>query len=252
LAIDEATAVLVLFDIDGTLLLTDGAGRAAIRSALEAVYGTSGPMEGYDFHGKTDPQIVLELMAGAGLSGTEIRERLPEVWPLYLEALEGELEVRRVEGRLMVLPGVVELLSALDAREEVSLGLLTGNIEEGARLKLRAAGVRWLFDVGAYGSDSEVRSEIARIAVGRGRLVPARGGSPAATVVIGDTPEDVACARAVRARAVAVATGRHGALELEQAGADVVFDDFRDTAAVLESILSLSGGAGASSDGEGR
>ncbi|MEE9133915.1 MAG: HAD family hydrolase [Gemmatimonadota bacterium] len=246
-----AAGLLILFDVDGTLLLTDGAGRVAIRAALEAVYGTSGPMEGYNFHGKTDPQIVVELMSGAGLDEREIRDRLTRVWPIYLRTLESELEIRRAEGRITVLPGVAELLAVLEGRTGISLGLLTGNIEEGARLKLAAADVPWRFDVGAYGSDSEERSEIARIAVERGRSSVGAGDAPASVVVVGDTPEDIACARAVNARAIAVATGRHGVGELEEAGADAVFGDFRDTEAVLQCIGSLSGTANGRSDSRG-
>ncbi len=231
----------MFFDIDGTLLLTDGAGRVAIAAALEAVFGTSGPLDGYTFHGKTDPQIVVELMGAAGLDERDVRARLPEVWPVYLESLERGLEVRRREGRITVLPGIAALLAALEERRGVSLGLLTGNIEPGARLKLAAAGVPWKFDVGGYGSDSELRSEVARTAVSRCRE---SAGEPAEVVVVGDTPEDVACARAVNARAVAVATGRHGVAELEQAGADAVFEDFSDTEAALHCILSLAGAAG--------
>ena len=87
--------VRVFFDIDATLLLTDGAGRAALRTALRTVYGMSGRLEGYTFHGKTDPQIVVELLAGFGLEDREIRDRMPSMWPVYLEALQRELETRR-------------------------------------------------------------------------------------------------------------------------------------------------------------
>ncbi len=229
--------LLVLFDIDGTLLLTDGAGRVAIRQALEAVYGTSGHMEGYTFHGKTDPQIIVELMRSAGLEEGAVRARMSEIWPIYLEILDRELAIRRAENRITVLPGVAELLAALKSRPGVSLGLLTGNIEQGARLKLAAAGVPWLFDAGGYGSDSEARSEIARVAVERSRSAV---GTLQAVLVVGDTPEDIACARAVDALALAVATGRHGTDELEEAGADAVFADFGDTQAVLQCIQSLA------------
>jgi len=241
-----AADTLVLFDVDGTLLLTDGAGRVAIRQALEAVYGTSGVMEGYNFHGKTDPQIIMELMSSAGLEESEIRARLPGIWPVYLEFLEQELEVRRAEGRITVLPGVAELVSALESRAGIVLGLLTGNIEQGAKLKLAAADVPWPFETGAFGSDSETRSEIARIAVERGRLVAGAGAT--SIVVLGDTPDDIACARAVEARALAVATGRHGVDELEEAGADAVFADFRDTESVLRCILSPFENADGSGD----
>jgi phosphoglycolate phosphatase-like HAD superfamily hydrolase len=240
----------VFFDIDGTLLLTDGAGRSALRSAMERVYGTSGPLDGYHFHGKTDPQIVLELMGAVGLEVGYVRGLMASMWPVYLERLRTELELRRAAARIIVLPGVAKLLATLESEAGVSLGLLTGNIEEAAVLKLEAAGVRSRFDVGAYGSDSETRSEIARIAVERSRLMSQHQREDLAHVVVGDTPEDIACARAVSAGAIAVATGRHGASELVEAGADVVFDDFRDTDAVVRSILMLRG-VGASPEARG-
>jgi phosphoglycolate phosphatase-like HAD superfamily hydrolase len=157
------------------------------------------------------------------------------LWPVYLEALEVELEVRRAEGRIALLPGIAELLEILEGMAGISLGLLTGNIEEAAKLKLASAGVKTRFDICAYASDAEVRSEIARIALERSRSRE-EGAEPMA-VVVGDTPEDIACARVMNAKSVAVATGRHRVEELEEAGADDVFSDFSDTEAVLSSIL---------------
>lgn len=236
--------VRVFFDIDATLLLTDGAGRAALKAALETVYGTSGRLDGYSFHGKTDPQIVVELLSGVGHDVSAIRERMPSMWPVYLEVLKRELDVRRAADRITLLPGVAELLAALENRDGVSLGILTGNIEEAAKLKLEAAGVTTEFDFAAYGSDSEQRTEVARIALERSRSRSGEEPNSLMLVVVGDTPDDVACARAIDARAVAVATGRHGVAELEAAGADFVFSDFSDTQAVLSSILSPSPAAG--------
>lgn len=241
--------VRVFFDIDGTLLYTDGAGRVAIRAALEEVYGTSGPIDGYVFHGKTDPRIVAELMAAAGLDADHVQTRMQEVWPVYLRVLERELEEREGEGRIRLLPGIVELLAALKRRPDVMIGLLTGNIEGGARLKLAAAGLDSTFEVGGFGSDSEDRAEVARAAL---RRTSELGGEGSATFVLGDTPEDVACARAVGAFAVAVATGRHSADELVKSGADAVFEDFSDTEAVLGCILSLAGLDGASTAAAGK
>jgi phosphoglycolate phosphatase-like HAD superfamily hydrolase len=226
----------VFFDIDGTLLETAGAGRSALSTALLRVFGTTGTLDGYHFHGRTDPQIVLDLMTSAGLPVEEVRARLPAVWPVYLAELERELETRRDSGRVRPLPGVVELLAALEARGGVALGLLTGNIEEGARVKLAAAGLRTAFDLGGYGSDSAERIEIARIAARRSH--GSRGSEH--VVVVGDTPADVACARAIGARALAVATGRHGLSDLADAGADAVLPDLSDTAGVVALLLSLS------------
>lgn len=229
-------------------MLTDGAGRAALRRALEVIYGTTGPLAAFNFHGKTDPQIVVELLTSAGMEEAEIRGRLSSVWPVYLEALDRELEDRRARGRIVLLPGVRELLATLERRPEVKLGLLTGNIEPAARLKLSAAGVSARFDVGGFGSDSEVRVEIARIAVDRCRSASGPGETPA-VVVVGDTPDDVACARAVDATAVAVATGRHSVAELEAAGADAVFEDFNDTGRVVGFVLAAGGVANLDGDG---
>ncbi|NIR46683.1 MAG: HAD family hydrolase [Gemmatimonadetes bacterium] len=241
----------VLFDIDGTLLLSDSAGRVALHAALEAVYGTAGPIESYAFHGKTDPQIVLELMAAAGLVEVEIRRLMPSLWPLYLERLDHELGIRRRESRIRVLPGVLELLAELRTRPDLSMGLLTGNIEEGARRKLEAAGLAAGFGFGGYGSDSEDRPGIARVALERFRSSLRDGEDGATPVVVGDTPADVACARAVGGRAVAVATGRHSLRDLEECGADAVFEDFSDASGVVECILTLSGAGGSALGGAG-
>lgn len=241
--------VHVFFDIDATLLLTDGAGRTALKAALETVYGTSGCLDGYMFHGKTDPQIVVELLEGDGIDEPEIRDRMPALWPVYLEALKRELDVRRSEGRITLLPGVSELLAELEGVEGVSLGLITGNIEAAAWMKLSAAGVTTRFAVGGYGSDSEIRCEIARVALGRSRSRAGSTSSLDVIVVVGDTPEDIACARCLDGRAVAVATGRHSVADLELAGADVVFRDFSDTEAVLNGILApVAGGASGATD----
>lgn len=237
----DVASTLVLFDIDCTLLLTNGAGRAALRFALIEIFGTTGPVEGYDFHGKTDPRIVFDLLGAAGVDADEIRSGLVELWPVYLAALERELEIRRRKGAITVLPGVAELLAALEARSGVLLGLLTGNVEAGARLKLEAAGLQNHFAVGGFGSDSPIREEIAQIAVARARSTVGSRAEGAQVVVVGDTPEDVACAHALQGRAVAVATGRHPVEELADAGADVVFEDFRNTPEVISGLLGPGG-----------
>lgn len=246
--------VLALFDVDGTLLLSGGAGRSALKTALEAVYSAAGPVDSYDFYGKTDPQIVVELLSAIGRNPADIRERMPTLWPVYLAALKEELGRSVREGRTMALPGVGDLLAGLAGTCGVSLGLLTGNIAPAAEMKLAAAGIEARFEFGGYGSDSESRNEIARIAVERARALDGRSGrGEAHTVVIGDTPRDVEAARAIGARAVMVATGRHSTGDLAAAGADVVFEDFRETEAVLSCLLGgnrSAPGAGASG-GEG-
>jgi len=230
---------LVLFDIDGTILWTDGAGRRAIGRALVDEMGTTGPIERYRFDGKTDPQIVRELLSLAGHPAAAADDRVAAVCRRYLELLEGELA--RPTQRTRVLAGVPELLGGLEEHEaegRALVGLLTGNLEGGAALKLKSAGLDpRRFAVGAYGSDSPQRPELPAIAARRaaertGREIPGRD-----VVIIGDTPDDVACGEPIGARVVAVATGFYDVAALRAAGAARVFADLRDTAAVLDAIL---------------
>jgi phosphoglycolate phosphatase len=226
---------LVLFDIDGTLVWTDGAGRRAIHHALTAVFGATGPAD-YRFDGKTDPQIVRDLMRHVGHDDAHIDDRMPALFDLYVQRLRDELRAPGYRPR--VLPGVFEVLDALDAREDVVLGLLTGNLREGARAKLESVGIDPnRFRVGAFGSDHEHRPSLPGVAHRRLHElfgVEVRGSD---VVIIGDTPADVTCGRALGARAIGVATGRYTPDELWAAGAAAVFDDLSDTATVVTEIL---------------
>jgi phosphoglycolate phosphatase-like HAD superfamily hydrolase len=229
---------LVLFDIDGTLLWTDGAGRRAIHRALLEEMGTAGPITGYRFDGKTDPQIVHELLTLAGHPDADDSERVAAVCRRYLERLRDELDRPARTTRLM--EGVAELLAALALREAAGaalVGLLTGNLEAGAALKLRSAGLDpSRFAVGAYGSDSAHRVDLPPIAVRRAEQRTGRRFASADLVIVGDTPDDVACARPYQARALAVATGFYNVAALRATGATHVFATLADTAAVLEAI----------------
>jgi phosphoglycolate phosphatase-like HAD superfamily hydrolase len=230
---------LVLFDIDGTILLTDGAGRRAIGRALTDLAGTTGPLGDHRFDGKTDPQIVRELLSLAGHPDAETPERVRAVCDRYLELLE--LELARPSQETRVMAGVHELLAALagaEAAGDVLVGLLTGNLERGAALKLRSAGIdASRFAVGAYGSDAPHRPELPAIARRRAEALTGRSIAGAEVIVIGDTPDDVACARPIGARTLAVATGRYDVSALAAAGATHVFADLSDTAAVLDALL---------------
>lgn len=226
---------LVLFDIDGTLLWTDGAGRRAIRHALHEVFGSSGPADHW-FDGKTDPQIVRELMRLDGLEDPHIDANMERLLARYVERLR--IELRDPAHRARLMPGIPPLLDALEARSDVVLGLLTGNVPEGAKAKLEAVGiVPERFRLGAFGSDHERRPELPAIAQRRARERLHLDIPGERMVVIGDTPADVTCGRALGARAIGVATGRYPAAELATHGAAAVFDDLRDTQAVLEAIL---------------
>ena len=224
----------VLFDLDGTLLWTDGAGRRAIHRALREVLDIEHPAAGFRFDGRTDPEIVRLLAAAAG------REHGPEVVAAVLDAYVRllEAELSRPGQRTTVYPGVLSLLGALEGREDCVVGLLTGNVVEGARLKLRSAGVDIArFRVGAYGSDHGERSELPAIAQRRVREVLGFEVAGRDVVIMGDTPADVACGRGIGARAIAVATGSYTVPELLAAGAYTAFADFSDTRAVVEATF---------------
>jgi phosphoglycolate phosphatase-like HAD superfamily hydrolase len=218
--------VLVLWDIDGTLVDTAGHGRHAFQEAFEAVMGRPpGPVE---FAGRTDHQIALTML-------NHEREALPRVLDQLATALEARNEMMRRDGH--AYPGVPETLQALHGREDVVQSLLTGNIEANAALKVGAFGLeRWLdFEVGAYGSDPhEERSDL--VAVARQR-VRAKYGEPARAVLVGDTPHDVQAAHEAGARAVAVATGFSEVDALRASRPDVLLDDLSDTAAAVEAIV---------------
>jgi phosphoglycolate phosphatase len=227
---------LVLFDIDGTLLTADGAPRRAFHRAMMEVYGTTGPIATHHFDGKTDPQIARELLTLAGLPAAAVTNGLPALWSTYLRELSTELALP--SHRTTVLPGVFGVLDALASRpDEAVLGLLTGNIREGAALKLGSARIRHDFRVGAFGSDAERRDELPPLAVERARDVTGVVFDRDDVVIIGDTPSDVTCGRGIGARAVGVATGRYAPAELRAAGAMAVFQDLTDTAAVLDAVF---------------
>jgi phosphoglycolate phosphatase len=226
---------LVLFDIDGTVLLSDGAGKRAVHRALAEVYGSSGPAE-HRFDGKTDPQIVRELLRHEGHADHHIDGHLPRALNRYVEMLAEELDRPGHVSR--ALPGVIRLLDTLEARTDVVVGLLTGNVVEGARAKLKAVGIDPdRFEVGAYGSDHETRAELPAIALRR--LEIARGHDVVGEdiVIIGDTPSDVQCGESLGVRAIGVATGHYSVSDLLECGAYAAFRDLSDTSAVIAAIF---------------
>lgn len=225
---------LVCFDIDGTLIWTDGAGRRAIRRALEDVLGTAGPIDGFRFDGRTDGEIVWKLGEGAGLAMHDAL--VARVLDRYVEHLAGELA--RPGHHTHVYPGVWELLAALEARDDCLLGLITGNVADGARLKLASAGLDIArFRVGAFGSDSHVRAELPEVARGRacaalGTVLPGHR-----IVIVGDTPADMQCGAGIGARAIGVGTAFYTPEQLVDAGAHAAFKDLSETDRVMEAIL---------------
>jgi phosphoglycolate phosphatase len=217
--------LLVLWDIDGTLVDSAGHGRWAFQEAFEAVVGRE--PEPVEFAGRTDHEIALAMLGGE-------RDRLPRMLEELAGALEARKDAMRSEG--YAYPGVPAVLESLHARDDVVQSLLTGNIQANAAVKLSAFGLeRWLdFEVGGYGSDPhERRSDL--VAVARGRAT-AKYGEPTGAVLVGDTPLDVRAAQEAGARAVAVATGFADREALHASGPDAFLEDLADTAAAVAVI----------------
>jgi len=226
---------LVLFDIDGTLLHTHGAGRRAIHAALLDEIAPPAARSAVRFDGKTDPQIVRELLAEVEHADRDDERRIQAVCQRYVDLLAVELEAGTC--RTTVYPGVMALLAAIEGRHDSVLGLLTGNVADGARLKLRSAGIApERFLVGAFGSDHHDRARLAAIAADRAAAHMGRVPAGAEIVILGDTPADMTCGRDVGARAIGVATGFYGRAELLAAGAHAVFETFAEPGPVLDAI----------------
>jgi phosphoglycolate phosphatase-like HAD superfamily hydrolase len=210
---------LLLWDIDGTILHTGKAGEAALGHAMEELHGISRGLQGLEIAGRTDKWIVEQLLAREGLAHGETE--IARFLDVYVERLAEELPRRR--GGLH--PGVLGILEEGHRREDIVQGLLTGNIEKGARLKLSRYGVNHFFEFGAFADDSPVRNELGPHARRRARDRHGEEFPADRIFIIGDTPHDVACARAIGAKAIAVATGSFSVEQLEACGADAVFTD---------------------------
>jgi phosphoglycolate phosphatase len=225
---------LVLWDIDGTLLYSGGVAGEAMRAAMTRVYGRPSDNERRSYAGKTDQQIILETFPER--SPEELLSRLDEFTAAYLDILSAWEDAFRTRGR--VLEGAIEILQQLRARGVVQ-SLLTGNLAPVAHLKLRMMSLIEFFDFesGAYGSDSPRRTDLPLIAAERAAQRYGHVFAGPDIVIVGDTPNDIACARAVGARAVAVATGPFGVDELRLHAPDAVLPDLTDTGAALTAIL---------------
>jgi phosphoglycolate phosphatase len=224
---------LLLFDIDGTLLLSGGAGVRAMTRTFERLFGVRDAFASSDIAGRTDTFILSNALRRAGLPDTAgTHQQFREA---YIALLGDEIR-RPTQSRTGLMPGVQPLLGAVHQRDGFYLALLTGNFERAAYVKLGHFGIGGFFPWGAFGEESAHRDDLARIALRRAesRSIPAPARSRA--VVIGDTPHDVACARAIGARALAVATGGYSVEQLDEAAADMVLPDLSDTARILEFI----------------
>ena len=231
--VDGRVIQVLLFDIDGTLVLTGGAGVRAMSRAFEEVFAIANAFSGIAMAGRTDAWILSDAAAAHGIPPQS--PDLARFRDAYLRYLAIEIEKPGV-ARKGLMPGIRELLDALSSRDDVYLALLTGNYEDGARLKLEYFDLWRYFACGAFGDAAPDRNGLLPLAV---RTVAACGGpafAAADATVIGDTPLDIACAKHSSARSIGVATGSHSVEALRAAGADVVFADLSDTAAVLRAL----------------
>jgi phosphoglycolate phosphatase-like HAD superfamily hydrolase len=220
----------ILFDIDGTLIDSGGAGVRSLNLAFQEMFSIRDAFSMISVAGKTDLQIIREGLQYHGI--THHNGSIPAVIETYVKHLKANIDGTRGH----VKRGIKEGLSLLKSCEDYVLGLLTGNVEEGAYVKLETFGLRSYFDVGAFGSDDEDRNRLLPLAVEKLRRRRAIDIKFSDCVVIGDTPRDIECAKPYGARAIAVATGPFSSAELSAAGADAVFEDLSDTGEFLSAL----------------
>jgi phosphoglycolate phosphatase-like HAD superfamily hydrolase len=221
---------LLLFDIDGTLIQSGGAGIEALKRALKERFQIEDDLLDIEFAGMTDSGIVLNILKKHKISSTP--ENSTAFLDSYVHFLSEELPRRK--GKL--LPGVLKLLERLKARKHVVLGLLTGNVSRGAQLKLEHYGVWHLFEFGAFADDHHDRNELGAFARARAKEKHGREFSAEEIDVIGDTPRDIACGKAFGARTIAVATGAWSREKLAKHNPDYLIDDFSDVDRLIDTL----------------
>lgn len=229
---------LVLFDIDGTLILSGGAGMRAFYRAMRQAFDIAVDSEVIRPDGKTDPLIAKEILAYFGQQNRWNDESQDALFAAYLRCLDEEMRRAREKGSIRVLPGVAKLLERLVAMPDFALGLVTGNLEQGARIKLQNAGLDHYFRYGAYGSDSEDRTTLIRLGIERGRQLVA----PAVidgVFVIGDTPLDVIHGHAAGACVIAVASAKYAVDDLHVYEPDLLVSDLTPVDSILSFLRSF-------------
>lgn len=233
-----ATTPLLLFDIDGTLLLSGGAGLRALNRAFEEQFGVAEGFRGIPVAGRTDPLLLRDAAARAGLALTE-RDRL-RFHDRYCDLLD--LEIQRPGPRKGLMPGVQSLIPRLHTRPGLSVALLTGNFARAARIKLAHFGLWSFFQCGAYGDDARERDGLVPVALARAEAAGIGPRSAAQAVVIGDTPLDIRCAVAGGARSIAVATGSYDEHTLREHDPDAVLPDLSNPDAFMDAVDSVLAG----------
>jgi phosphoglycolate phosphatase len=221
---------LLLFDIDGTLIHSGGAGVRALKSAFKERFGVADDLHGIEIAGMTDSGIVVSILKKNDIPATN--ENIGAFLDSYVHFLS--LELPRRKGKL--LPGVLDLLEKLKSRPHLVLGLLTGNVSRGARLKLEHYGVWHFFEFGAFADDHQDRNRLGSFARARAKEKHGREFSPSQIDVIGDTPRDIACGKAIGARTIAVATGTWSREELAKYQPDFLIDDLSNVEGLIHTL----------------
>lgn len=224
---------LLLFDIDGTMLHANGAGRAAVERALARVCGRPITTDGVTFSGKTDPQIIADILQANGIASDGTSTLAEDALAAYEETAHEVFDPKAVTR----LPGVRSLLARLETHPGVQLGLLTGNIESMAYRKLAAVALDHHFAFGAFGSDHAVRHRLPPIAMARARAHTGRAFAGRDVVIIGDTAHDIQCGRGIGAFSVGVCTGRYGRRDLAAHTPSLLLDDLADADGFIEAVL---------------
>jgi len=227
---------LVLFDIDGTLLTVNSINRRILADALKEVYGTEGSTSTHNFAGKMDSVIIYEVLQSVGMSDSVIAEKFDKAKQTYIEMF-------RLHARLsdiILMDGIRNLLDELSAHSEVMLGLLTGNFEASGRQKLLLPEINHYFPFGAFADDAGSRNELPPVAVEKAYQLTGRRFSENDIIIIGDTEHDIACARVLNAKSIAVATGTYSAEELKKHNPHVLYENLTETPIVMSEILKSS------------
>jgi phosphoglycolate phosphatase-like HAD superfamily hydrolase len=216
---------LFLFDVDATLILTGGAGIRALNRAFHKLFQIDTAMDGIAPHGKTDPGIIREIFQARLPVEILTPVIIANVLESYMQFLREEVDSSTTYA---VLPGILEILQEISARDDSLLGLATGNVEVGARIKLQRGDLNRFFSFGGYGSDCEDRVGLVRRAAERAQLASGSAIAPDDVFVIGDTPLDVAAGTEAGFRSVGVATGQYSVQQLRESGAGIAIANFRD------------------------
>ncbi len=218
---------LVLFDLDGTLLKAEGIGRRSSRKALETVFGTSGNLDEFYPGGRTQEAIFVDTLAGAGIGGHDYLEKRDELYKIFLVSFQEYL--RLGEHRIQQLPGANDLIRFLKRNTNHTLGIVTGNHQEIAKLKLQSAGLDpgW-FLIGAYGQESADRSDLVPLAQKRAETITGKRFPEYRTIVIGDTTRDVLSAQSVGATSFALTSGTDDRELLSSVNPDYIFDGLQE------------------------